>query len=235
MGALEPTTAALRTLAAPVGRRKAVSPNRVVGVACVLGLHAVAFWGLWANAWAPVTVMKESTVFVTLLAPADAPSNPVPSVQPRMTTPMASPMVNSETPSPLPIPPQNVAVVPAPTTSPSNSVSSIALEAAHVALPMAPSAPMVLATELSVACSERPAPTYPMQSRRLHESGVTVVRVELDETGRVVNAKVEATSGFTRLDEAALLAVRNWRCAPTQRSGQVVRATALQPFNFQLQ
>jgi protein TonB len=43
------------------------------------------------------------------------------------------------------------------------------------------------------------------------------------------------SSGFKRLDEAAMTAVKTWRCNPPVRNGQPVRAVALQPFNFVLQ
>jgi protein TonB len=72
-------------------------------------------------------------------------------------------------------------------------------------------------------------------SRRQGETGVVVLRVELSETGHVAEAQVQSSSGFVRLDEAALVAVRTWRCSPATRNGKPVRAAALQPFNFILQ
>ena len=89
--------------------------------------------------------------------------------------------------------------------------------------------------ELAVACPERTPPRYPALSRRLGEEGIVVLRVELDETGRVAAAQVASSSGYARLDEAALAAVRTWRCTPAQRDGQPVRAVAMQPFKFILQ
>lgn len=62
-----------------------------------------------------------------------------------------------------------------------------------------------------------------------------MLRVELDESGRISMAQVVNSSGFKRLDEAALTAVKTWRCNPPQRNGHPVRAIALQPFNFVLQ
>ena len=94
---------------------------------------------------------------------------------------------------------------------------------------------MALASELSVACPERAAPNYPAPSRRLGESGVVLLRVELSENGQVAVARVQSGSGFPRLDEAALAAVRSWHCTPPTRNGQPVRAPALQPFNFVIQ
>jgi protein TonB len=72
-------------------------------------------------------------------------------------------------------------------------------------------------------------------SRRLGEQGRVVLRVELDETGRVVSARVKETSGFRRLDDAGLAAVKTWHCNAPTRDGQAVKAIALQPFNFVLE
>jgi protein TonB len=72
-------------------------------------------------------------------------------------------------------------------------------------------------------------------SRRLGEQGKVVLRVELDTQGAVSSAYVVSSSGARRLDDAALAAVRQWRCNPAQRGGAAVRATALQPFNFILE
>jgi protein TonB len=51
---------------------------------------------------------------------------------------------------------------------------------------------------------------------------------------RSSSARVATPSGFARLDEAALAAVRRWRCTPAQRDGRPVRAVAMQPFKFEL-
>jgi protein TonB len=76
---------------------------------------------------------------------------------------------------------------------------------------------------------------YPAISKRLGEEGSVVLRVELDEQGNIGMAHISSSSGLTRLDEAALAAVKAWRCTPAMRNGQPVRATALQPFKFVLQ
>lgn len=95
--------------------------------------------------------------------------------------------------------------------------------------------PVVLSAELVVVCPERTPPRYPAISQRLGEAGTVVLRVELDEQGKVSAAHVSASSGITRLDAAALDAVRTWRCSPAMRHGHPVRAVAVQPFNFVLQ
>lgn len=74
-----------------------------------------------------------------------------------------------------------------------------------------------------------------MLSRRKGETGTAVLRVELDDQGRIDTARIDTSSGYARLDEAALVAVKSWRCTPAQRNGGPVRAVALQPFKFVLQ
>ena len=98
-----------------------------------------------------------------------------------------------------------------------------------------PVGPINLFTELSVTCPELTPPSYPPLSRRLGEEGKLVLRVELDENGHVNTARVVESSSYKRLDEAALAVVKTWRCNPSLRNGQPVRAVALQPFNFVLQ
>ncbi|GDX61031.1 hypothetical protein LBMAG32_05650 [Nitrosomonadaceae bacterium] len=110
---------------------------------------------------------------------------------------------------------------------------SVAVEA--VALKPAPIGQITLPTELSVTCPEWVSPSYPPLSRRLGEEGKLLLRVELDEDGRVSNAQVIESSNYKRLDDVALITVKTWRCNPSIRNGQRVRAVALQPFNFVLQ
>jgi protein TonB len=94
--------------------------------------------------------------------------------------------------------------------------------------------PITLSSELSVSCPDRPQSVYPLQSEKRGEEGQVILRVELDESGQVVAVQIHQKSGFSRLDEAASAAVKNWKCHPALRNGAAVRAVALQPFNFSL-
>jgi protein TonB len=64
------------------------------------------------------------------------------------------------------------------------------------------------------------------------EHGRLVLRVELDEEGNMTSVKIKESSGYKRLDEAGLAAVRAWRCDAAVRDGKAVRAVAMQPFDF---
>ena len=53
-------------------------------------------------------------------------------------------------------------------------------------------------------------PEYPVFSRKRREEGKVSIIITI-EAGHVVRADIERGSGHSRLDEAALRAVRTWR------------------------
>ena len=59
--------------------------------------------------------------------------------------------------------------------------------------------------------TNRVDPTYPPASRRAGEEGTVRLKVLVDTNGRASNVAVTQSSGFTRLDQAAMEAVRKWR------------------------
>ena len=203
----------------------ALGGGQAIGLLAVGLLHGAALWGLWQHRLLP-TPNAVATLFVNFIAPPPPekraepkhppPPKPIEKPQPRQivaVTPVTAPTDYVAPPPPQPVP-EPVA------------------EARAMPLP---TRPVALTSELSVACPERSAPAYPKQSRRMGETGIVVLRVELDERGHVAVARVSSSSGHSRLDDAALGAVRTWRCMPATRNGQPVRAIALQPFNFILQ
>ena len=52
------------------------------------------------------------------------------------------------------------------------------------------------------------APGYPLQSQMLNEQGKVTLKISLNEQGTVSSAQVENSSGFPRLDDAAVQCVR---------------------------
>lgn len=62
--------------------------------------------------------------------------------------------------------------------------------------------------------SHRVEPVYPPGSSRAHEQGTTVLDVLIDKRGRPQKVKVARSSGFQRLDDAALHAIRQWTFGP---------------------
>lgn len=228
--------------------------NRAAGLLAVLALHGGVLYGLWSAQLIPPP-SEAVTLFVNFInppppqpapraAPAPVPPKPVKPLKPAK--PVEPPKVveppKMVEPAMPPVEPTHYHLAAeAPVKSPAEVVEPLHPSAPVAAPPPpAPAAtlpvgPVTLASELAVVCPERTAPAYPLMARRLGETGTVVLRVELDETGRVGAAQVLASSGFNRLDAAALAAVKSWRCRPAQRGGQAVRAVATQPFNFTLE
>ena len=159
--------------------------------------------------------------------PAPAPPRPVERALPPAPQPLAVPA-----PAPAPVAPP--AVVPAP---PAPAV--IAAPAPAPSAPPAPPAPAAgPAVELpssNAAHLNNPKPGYPPASRRLGEQGVVVLAVLISADGQVVQARVDKSSGFERLDRAALNAVQQWRFIPGKRNGVPAEMWHQQPVNFVLE
>ena len=215
--------------------------DKLAGLAFVFIVHGAVLYGLWSYKIIPVPD-EAMTLMVNFISPPtpEQPKLPQPEPKPRQPSsvePLPSlpqlvvqaPVVLPDEPvAPPPPLPEPVVMVSLPDTSPSNPPPSVVPQ---ITLP---SQPVMLTGELSVICPDRVAPHYPEMSKRINEQGKVVLRVELGEDGKVSNATIKTSSGFSRLDEAALVAVKTWRCNPLIRNTLAVRAIALQVFNFSL-
>lgn len=207
------------------------NPAFLPGLMFVIAVHGALFYFLLKQQFISPPKQLETLMvnFIPAARPKEEPK-PEPPVPPK-SQPVKKPQTRqlvAETPAVL----ESEPVAPPP--EPEQKPEPVAVAEPPPA-PQMPAGPVTLSSELSVACPELSAPAYPALSRRLGEEGKLVLRVELDEKGRVNVAQVVNSSGFKRLDEAAMAAVKTWRCNPPVRNGQPVRAVALQPFNFVLQ
>ncbi|MEK9804483.1 MAG: energy transducer TonB, partial [Curvibacter sp.] len=80
-----------------------------------------------------------------------------------------------------------------------------------------------------------PRPAYPALSRRLGEQGKVVVRVLIGVDGTAQQAEIRTSSGYDRLDQAALATVRSWRYMPGKRNGVAEAMWFNVPINFVLE
>ncbi|MBL0010687.1 MAG: energy transducer TonB [Nitrosomonas sp.] len=208
------------------------------GFLFVLIVHAALFYFLWNQRLIPPPE-RVVTLFAELIA-----SSPPPTTAPKA-LPEPAPVKLQPAKKPVVKPKQERLVTKSPVASEQKQVESLpepVVEQEKESKPVveAPptqmqTGPVTLSSELSVSCPKLTAPDYPAISRRMGEEGKLVLRVELDENGHIDDAKVINSSGYERLDAAALTAVKSWQCNPSLRNGQPVRAVALQPFNFVLQ
>lgn len=210
--------------------------NKIVGLLLVLVLHGALLYAAMSYKLIPPP-QEAVTLFVNMINPPPKKEEPLPPEPPKpppkkvelvkekpIVRPQPAPVLVAEAPvvsaaepvAPSPPPQPIIETPPAPV----------------VEEPAKPAQPVVMTSELSLACPDRSPPNYPAISRRLGEQGQVKLKVELDETGRVTSARVVESSGHKRLDDAGLAAVKSWRCNPATRDGKPVRAVALQPLDF---
>lgn len=112
---------------------------------------------------------------------------------------------------------------------------AMAQAAAAVAAPRsAPDAAAVEPPRFDMAYLRNPPPSYPSLSRRMREQGRVVLHVLVSAAGAAESIEVRASSGYERLDRAAIEAVRQWRFVPAHRGADAIAAWALVPVLFKL-
>ena len=76
-------------------------------------------------------------------------------------------------------------------------------------------------------------PEYPKMARQAEIEGIVVLKVTIDERGRVVKASVVKTDSEV-FNQAAIEAMEQWTFAPAEQSGNPVKATVTIPLRFSL-
>lgn len=87
---------------------------------------------------------------------------------------------------------------------------------------------------LGVRYVKAPPVEYPAMSKRLDEQGRVIVRILVDVQGLVERAEVKKSSGYPRLDAAALAAMRKAQFTPYVEDGVKRRFIADAPLTFSL-
>ncbi|WP_417071000.1 energy transducer TonB [Niveibacterium terrae] len=87
--------------------------------------------------------------------------------------------------------------------------------------------------EIHQLSCEVPKPEYPARSKRRGETGRVIMRIFVDEQGSVSRISLVRSSGYPALDQAALRAAQQARCAAYIENGQALAVSALQNFNFE--
>ncbi len=77
-------------------------------------------------------------------------------------------------------------------------------------------------------------PRYPYLARRQGQEGRVVLRVRVSTGGDPMSVRVRQSSGYRRLDDAAVKAVGTWRFTPARRGGIPVAGAVDVPISFRL-
>lgn len=225
----------------PVPRPR-LSRNAVIALS-VVALHVGLIWALQSGLLRhTVELIVPAEVLAQLIEPPAPIVKPVP---PAPSTPAPTPpkkvVVKIRTPV---LPQQQPLAIADPTPSPNAPTGVIApvvqaspaLVAEAPAAPPAPPAPPVIQMPSSNAdYLQNPKPAYPPLSKRLGEQGKVVVRVLIGVDGVPQKAEMRQSSGFDRLDQAALTTVLKWRYVPGKRGGVAEEMWFNVPINFVLE
>lgn len=193
--------------------------------AFVLALHVGLLWlaqAIWISE--PAKAVRE-VVAAQLIQEfrAPEPSKPEPPLLAPKTPPIpqAAPVQPSQvlvpvSPAPSALPAMTAAPVAAPTPAP---IAPVAPAAPAPVLPAAPklASAVVAASARMDSCAK---PRYPPASERLHEEGVVTLKFLISENGQVLSGAVEKSSGYKRLDDAALAALSLCKFRPATVDGK---------------
>jgi protein TonB len=195
------------------------SGRRTAGVILTIVLHIVLIYALLhglARKIVNIVAPPLETKIIEEIKPPqpEKPPPPPPKLQAPPPPFIPPPEVNIQMPiqppptitaAPTPPPPAPVVIAPAPPTP---------APAAPVRTP-----PVVLAS----SCEK---PEYPSASRRANETGTVLLSFLIDQSGKVIDSKVERSSGFRRLDEAAKAGLGLCKFRPATVNGAPVQAWA---------
>ena len=194
---------------------------------CIVLAHALLAWGWLAT---KLEVERKTTplpLLVTLMQPADPIAEPT-SALPSPPTPARPALSPLEAPTLVSV----AAEAAAPMTADKAPVIDPAPAAAPAPVFVAQPMPPQQIPPSAVQYLEPPKLVYPRASIRNGERGRVTVRVFIDSQGWPQQVEVAVSSGFVRLDEAAVAAVRQARFKPYRVDGVPVAGWALVPADF---
>ena len=190
-------------------------------IALVVLLHAVLLWAIQSGLAHKVVQVAKVVVQAELISevtpslpppPAPKPPPPTPKTPPPAPT---APVVNTPSPAAIQLP--AAPATPAPVAPPT------------------PAAPPVRTGAVIQAGATCAKPDYPSASRRLEEEGTVTLKFLIGIDGRVMQAEVEKTSGFQRLDEAARNALSKCQFKPGTVDGKPEQSWASIKYTWRLE
>jgi periplasmic protein TonB len=120
------------------------------------------------------------------------------------------------------------------TATSAEQITSTEAKAAQVTEKLAPKGDVTEPPKFGVAYLNNPKPQYPSLSRRSGEEGRILLKVLVNAKGEPESVVISSSSGFERLDAAALAALRKWRFVPAKRNNETISAYVTVPISFKL-
>jgi periplasmic protein TonB len=206
--------------------------RQITVVISVIALHVGVLWALQSGLLQRVAeAVVPAEILVEIMAPPAPPAPPTPQAvaqpQPKVQPKTPKPAQPAPTPAVQPTP-ATLAITPSATTPEPSATTPTATAAAPAsansgntpnAPPAPPAPPKVTQPSTDADYLNNARPQYPPMSKRLNEQGKVVVRALIGTDGTASQASIKSSSGFDRLDQAALATVLKWRYVPGKRGG----------------
>ncbi len=112
--------------------------------------------------------------------------------------------------------------------------SKIQLHMSRTTLSSPTGSSSVTAARFDADYLKNPPPTYPAMSRKLQEEGKVLLQVKVTAAGTAEQVQIKRSSGYPRLDEAALNTVLRWRFVPARQGSEVIASNVVVPIVFRL-
>jgi protein TonB len=222
-----------------------MNPRTLAIVSSVVMFHIAALWAMHTGLLQRVVEVVVPVMAISQAEPPPPPPKPPEPVKPpeppKLTPPPKTPqpvLTPPPTPQPpAPATPEPPAVLAAPTAAPTAPAVQAAPPAppppAPPAPPPTPAAPAKVEMPSSKAdYLQNPPLEYPRLSQRLGEQGKVILNVLIGPDGVAQKVELHTSSGFERLDKAALAAVIKWRFVPGKRNGVPEAMWYLVPITF---
>jgi protein TonB len=203
--------------------------KHLVGLGLVVLLHLLLLWAI-NSGLARSFVKKLKGPVEAVLLEEQKPDIPPP--------PPPPPPKNLPPPPPSYVPPVEVPVSAPPAANAIAAVSNTPQPVAPpspapVVVSAPPAAPVRTGAVVNSANCEKPE--YPSASRRLEEEGTVSLRFLVGVDGKVIQAEVEKSSGFRRLDEAARAGLAKCQFKPATLDGKPEQAWASMKYTWRLE
>lgn len=204
----------------------------------VVVVHLLLIWALTFVNKQPIYLpLKQNPVFAVLLSDSSAIANEADAKKTTkvdMPTPTSQAFLNQETSK---VEVSNLHSINIDTLSTKNSLNDFGNTALNAAGQKQNSLEKTIALELPSSDADflnNPPPVYPRMSKRLGEQGVVIIRAFIGVSGHAEKAEIYKSSGYERLDQAALDAVIHWRYVPGKRLGRFESMWFNIPVKFEL-
>lgn len=204
-------------------------------------IHVALIYALQLGMIRPAIVNPPQTQEITarLIAPPEP--LPIAQIEPPKPKPIKKEIQPPQPkPTPRPVLPkptersERAIEIPTPPPAPSEPTEAPPVTALVKEPDPPPPPPVITQPNYEASYLANPSPNYPAMSKRLHEMGTVILKVLVTADGKASDVKLKKSSGYSRLDDAAISAVRGWRFVPAKANGKPMDYWYDVPINFRL-